>query len=806
MILNKWNDNWKSWKGGDSFSLVWNVPENAVDVTLPHDAMRLEKPYAESPNQGNTGFVDGGVYYYVKKFKYENEWEGKEVIVRFDGIYEKASIYINEQLAGSCNNGYSSFYVNITGFLERDRENEIRVIARAGAMPNSRWYSGAGIYRDVYIMTGDKLHLDTDGLRIKTESADSDSASLLIDTTVKNITSDKRKGIAEISIYDSEERLVAKDSYPVNLMPFEKRNIRRRLTVKNPGLWSDESPNLYKSVCRIEAAGSVIDETEEEFGIRTLSLDNEKGLRVNGKSVKLRGACVHHDSGILGAETYEEIHLRQIRILKEAGFNAVRMSHQSAAPALLKVCDRLGIYVMDEFSDMWTRSKSDYDYAMNFPTEWEKDLALMINKDYNHPSVIIYSIGNEIPEIGTDAGSELACRMSEFVRENDDTRYITAGINGVFAAGDKVGEIVHDISDKMQADGEIEGNVNDFMSIMDSHMDDIVVHDRISERLDNACTALDIAGYNYMTARYEKDKKENPERIIVGSETYPPEIARNWELVEKLPTVIGDFTWTGWDYIGEAGVGVPAYKFGEGGFGAQFPCRLAYCGDIDITGFRRPASYFREIVFGLRKEPYIAVQNPLHYGENIIKTPWVISDAVSGWNWNVDEGSSCIIEVYSAGDEVELLQDGKSLGRKKSGKNVGYITEFESLYRKGRLEAISYERGEEIGRFTLSSAEEECHIQTRTEKCGDIFVVDIEIADSEGRVNIARSENLRVKVISDAEITAFGSADPKCVELYKNDSARTFNGRAQLMLKGRKGGIIEISSDKGLTEKVILVD
>jgi hypothetical protein len=554
-------------------------------------------------------------------------------------------------------------------------------------------------------------------------------------------------------------------------------------------LWDEYDPYLYSCESILCDADGTADTACSSFGIRTLSLDAARGFRVNGKEVKLRGACIHHDSGMLGAATYDDAQMRQIKLLKEAGFNSIRMSHHPAAPALLDACDKLGMYVMDEFSDMWQRAKNDLDYALDYAANWETDVTLMVRKDFNHPSIVLYSVGNEIPEIGTDAGSDMCARIASLIRSLDPTRYTTAGINGVFAAGDQMGRILADLSRDMQAAGEIDGNVNDFMTVMDTKMDQIVVHDAISERLEKACASLDVAGYNYMAARYEPDSVNYPNRVMVGSETYPPDIDRNWRLVEKLPSVIGDFTWTGWDYIGEAGVGIPAYKFGEGGFGAGFPCQLAYCGDIDLTGFRRPLSYYREIVFGLRETPYIAVQDPHHYGENLIKTPWVMSDAISSWSWAGCEGEPVIVEIYAAADEVELFRNGRSLGKKAP---EACKALFETVYEPGEIVAKAYNDGKETGTYTLRTAGE-ASVKVSVDYEGDKLVfLNVELTDKDG--NIATDRDMEITAeVSGAVLAGTGSGNPKPVDNYNEGRTKTWNGRAQLILFRETGCRAEVT-------------
>ena len=425
---------------------------------------------------------------------------------------------------------------------------------------------------------------------------------ICVDSELKNKDCRTKRLILETKIQDRDGNTVAAEKNPLVLFGGHERIVESRILIERPKLWSDEEPNLYRCVSRLWYEGKTADEDVSTFGIRTLQLDAKRGLRVNGRTVKLRGACIHHDSGLLGAATYEEAQFREIRKLKEAGFNAVRMAHNPMAPAMLQACDALGMYVMDETFDMWTKSKSDYDYSLFFEESWREDVRLMVKKDYNHPSVIMYSVGNEIPEIGTEHGSETCSEICRVIKAEDSTRYTLASVNGVFAVGDRIEEVVEDVTANLRTAGRIEGNVNQFMELMDGYMDDIVIHPLITERLDMANVYTDIAGYNYMTGRYEQDGKRYPNRVIVGSETYPPEIARNWELVKKLPYVIGDFTWTGYAYIGEAGDyqenEAEAAEIGlkSGETSGSLVCRkevymgkvqqVSSGGDLDICGFR----------------------------------------------------------------------------------------------------------------------------------------------------------------------------------------------------------------------------
>lgn len=788
MKIEKWNEGWKYWVDTDSFALVWSVPEHAEEITLPHDAMIAGAPSPQSKNGGKTGYRDGAVYQYVKFLTVPADCKSQTFMLKFEGIYMNAFIYVNQQLAGKCPYGYTGFYVMLNDFLHYGEANEIRITVRNSAALNSRWYSGGGIYRDVYLLHSNAVYLEPEQVRVTTEELDAKLAVLRVDSALKNRNCYCEDLYLETFITDQNGTQISYDRIPVALSSGELCRLSQRLTVRNPSPWSDESPVLYTCISRLYRNENLLDESSTSFGIRKLTVDSVRGLQVNGQTVKLRGACIHHDHGLLGAATYYEAEYRRVAFLKNAGFNAIRMSHHPAAPALLRSCDELGMYVMDESFDMWTRCKSDNDYGLFFDEWWEKDVEAMVRKDYNHPSVILYSVGNEIPEIGTDHGAKICHAICSKIKSLDITRPTLASINGIFAAGDALGKILKDL----QNDGVVSGNVNDFMTIMDSHIDQIVVHDEISKRLEKACAHTDVAGYNYMTARYEKDGRTYQNRVIVGSETYPPEIARNWTLVKKYAHLIGDFTWTGWDYIGEAGIGIPAYRFGEGGFGAQFPCQLAYCGDIDITGFRRPVSYYREIVFGRRKNPYIAIRNPYRYGQPLYKTPWVMSDSLSSWTYPGQEGQKVIAEIYAAGDETELFLNGKSLGRKPSGELTGFIVCFELTYEPGILKAVSYENDRIIGSMELKTAVGKEHLTIRQEKrygtCTDseelLFVTIANKAEND--VCVTDHEVMLKASIEGAVILGFGSADPKSVYAYQTNETKTFHGRALLVLRRKK--------------------
>lgn len=797
MRAKKWNTNWKFWEEEDAFALVWSVPENAETVILPHDAMRLRAPDPDSPNRGDTAYRDGGNYVYVKQFHAPEEWREQTVAVKFEGVYMNSLVYLNGQLVGKRPYGYSQFYVYLNDHLNYGGHNELRVLVKNGGMPNSRWYSGSGIIRDVWLLTAGAVTLEPDGLFVSTRSIEDGYAVLELSAELKNRDRLPYEVKLEGRVVDPEGREAACFALPVFLAAGAEERLTQTVTVDRPALWSAETPDLYRCEIRLVTGETGLDCDAVSFGIRTLQLDARQGLRVNGRAVDLRGACIHHDNGPLGAVTAPDAELRRVRILKEAGFNAIRMAHNPASIPVLDACDKLGMYVMDEAFDMWSRPKKDLDYSLFSDKWWREDLAAMVRKDRPHPSVVMYSLGNEIPEVGMPQGSALGREMARLVKELDRERFTLVSINGVFSVGDRVDRIMADI---LPAPGDAagNGNVNSFMSAMAGHMDDVVCHPIVSGRIEAAGAGMDAVGYNYMTARYEKDASRYPHRVVVGSETYPTDIARNWALVKKLPGVIGDFTWTGWDYLGEAGVGIPAYCFGEGGFGAQFPCQLAYCGDIDITGFRRPASYFREIVFGLRKAPYITVQDPGHYGEPVMKTPWVISDSRSSWSWPGFEGKPAVVEVYAPGTEVELLLNGRSLGRQPCGAEHNFTAYFEVSYQPGTLVAVAYDGGSRLGCMELSTAGEAVRLTAEAEAAGkELIYVNLTLRDEAGHTADAKDAELQVSVSGSAELAGLGSGDPKPLHGYAGNVTRTFHGRALAILRRTDEGEIILTAKTG---------
>ena len=801
------NENWICRRGSGSAlaDLFGPGSGEGVPVTLPDDAV-IRTKRKDDPFGSGTGFYAGENIHYTKSFCLPEEDRGKDVWIEFEGIYQNAFLYINQSYVGKCPYGYGNYYFDITKYLEQEMENTVKVVVKNG-VPSGRWYTGGGIYRNVSLLTGGPLHIACRGAKVTTLYTEEELAALRVETPVENTGRETGNIIIHTEILDEKERVVSEAETPLTVFGGEKKTIRQRVTVTSPHLWDPDSPDLYRCRIRLMENGTEMDKWEEHFGIRTLRLDPQKGLRINGKPVKLRGGCIHHDHGIIGAAEFEHAEERRIRKLKEAGFNAIRMSHYPAAKALLRVCDRMGMLVMDEFTDVWTTTKMDFDYGMSFDTFWERDVENMVHKDYNHPSVILYSIGNEIPETGNQIDCAWGKKIADKIRALDDSRYTVNSVNFLLSSMSHMDEIMRDTEVKGEKGAK---EINTLMADLGNLTDLLVNHEITTQATAEAFGQVDIAGYNYASARYEADIRRFPDRIIVGSETYAPMGAYNWSLVKKYPQILGDFVWTAWDYIGEAGIGQITYGKKNGGFYGSYPWKTAYAGVLDLIGDRRPVSYLREITWGLRDEPYISVQPPGHYGEKQNIGPWTWTDSVRSWTWDGYEGKPVIVEVFADADEVELFINEKSVGRKQLTEKDGFAVKFDTVYEPGTVRAAAYRNGKMKEDILHTAKGENCIVLTCSKtkiKGSDIAFLEISITDGEGILNPGSSKEVRVSVEGTGSLYGLGSADPKSEEDYWQDRCRVFGGRALAAVRGRSesGQItVSVSADGCETKTVSL--
>jgi beta-galactosidase len=807
MIRQPFNANWLVGPKVSGFDALADGGAKPQPITLPHDAIRDLARSADSDQGSHTGYFPGGVFAYSKTFDVPEEWREKVVTIAFEGVYRDAVVFLNGEFAAQRPSGYAGFAVTADPYLRYGQPNTITVETRAHK--DSRWYSGAGIYRDVHLLVSGPVHVALDGVRVTTPDIDPERAIVAVATTLENATRHTRTVRVETQLVNPDGAVAASASAPVTLLPGTSATSRARLVVHNPALWSPETPALYEVHTRVLSEETVLDEERSSFGIRRLQLDAQHGLRINGEVVKLRGACIHHDNGPLGAAAIGRAEERRIELLKAAGFNSIRSAHNPVSRATLDACDRFGVLVMDELTDVWTKAKTSFDYSLAFPEWWERDIEAMVTKDFNHPSVVMYSIGNEIFEVGTPIGSAWGRRLAEKVRALDDTRFVTNGINPLVAVFDRLGELMGAGAADQPPD------VNTMLAGLGQMMNQLGASDMVTLAIEESAAVLDVVGLNYADSRYALDAARFPHRVIVGSETFPPHIDELWRLVAAHPHVIGDFTWTGWDYLGEAGLGRVDYTDEPGyapGFAAPYPYRIASTGDIDITGHRRPMSYYRETVFGLRHTPYIAVHRPQGHGRPTAQTPWSWTDSVANWTWNVPAGSPVTVDVYSDAAEVELLLNGQSLGTAKVGEVKPFLARFETAYEPGELAAVARAPGREPERSALRTTSGPLHLQIASDRTEiraddtDLAYVVIALEDGNGTTATDHDRVVSVAVEGAGVLAGLGTGRPRTEETFGAAGCMTYDGRALAIIRPLQAGEITVTvSADGCDTRSIVV-
>ncbi len=800
MFETTFNDGWIVRPKTSIFAQLRAGAGSDKPITLPHDAVITEE---RSPDAaGAQAFFRGGTFEYLKQFEAPDEWRNKRVALHFHAAYRDAMVFVNDAFVAQRPSGYSEFFVELDAYLRYGTTNTVRVETRA--RDDSRWYTGAGLYRDVRLLVTAPTHIAPRGVTVTTPDVDDERAVVETAVRVSNAGRSTATRTVGVHIVAPDGSAAADGRSPVTVRPGETVTARVRSYIEGPLRWSVDDPHLYTAEVRLLDGDDSDDERRFPFGIRTLQLDPRHGLRINGETVKLRGTCVHHDNGILGAASFARAEERKVELLKAAGFNAVRAAHSPFAESFLDACDRLGMLVMDEAFDVWADSKTSLDYSLAFPEWWERDLEAMVAKDRNHPSVIMYSLGNEILEVGNPHGAAIGRALAEKVRALDPTRFLTNGINALVSV---MPALLAQRAEHRASDG----GVNAVMAGQPRIMDEVVRSEAVAAATAESFSVLDIAGWNYADVRYLQDVDAFPDRIVVGTETFPNAIASNWNLVTGHPHLIGDFTWTGLDYLGEVGIGRLQYDDEPYSFEASYPWITAWCGDLDITGFRRPASYYREIVFGLRTSPYIAVQRPENHPRTAVRGRWSWSDSIASWTWDAETGSPIRVEVYADADEVELLLNGVAIDRAAPGNDLPLIAHFETEYHPGTLTAVAYRGGRETGRTSLVTAGEPRLVASTDRGTviadhGDLVFVELELRDEQGVLHTAADREVTVAVDGAGTLIALGSARPSTLERYDTARHTTFDGRALAVIRPTGPGEIRITaSTDGLGNAVAVV-
>lgn len=795
-----------------------NNPEEREKICLPHDAMILEPRIPKLVAGETSGYFPGGEYIYEKEFFLGSNADCRTILLDFDGVYQKSKVYLNDEEVGGTVNGYSNFYVNLTDRVKYDANNTIRVEVDNSQTPNSRWYTGSGIYREVRLLSASEDYIVPDGIKVHATSI----APALIEVSLDTCLS------ADGKDFDLHIELTKKGSsstVPVSVMAKAKTekshhcNFIYLLQIDDPVFWSADTPNLYEMKLTLLKLGKAADTAEVTFGLNCLRWSAGEGLVSNGEEIKLRGACIHHDNGILGACEFKEAVYRKLRLLKEVGYNSIRTAHNPPSRILLEACDELGMYMMAEFSDVWAKKKNPYDYSLYFESNWEKDLTAMVKKLYNHPCVVMYATGNEVADVKNVDGLKNSENLANKLHELDPTRPVTNCVNVLSASLRpstrplrKGKESPDDIVDPKRTGKASPLVGSKFMNIVATFLPNLISKvkpEQVEANLKEAMRPLDLIGLNYGTHLTESLNKLNPSRLIVHSETYPSAIGKTWPVTSKYKHVVGDFMWTGWDYLGEAGLGVVQYGSEPQKMNKPYPCISGGVGSINLIGGIVAQGHFSKIVFGQSAEPYIGVR-PLQYaGKKRKVSKWRGTDVVNSWSWAGFEGTEAELEVFSAGHEVELKQDGKSLGRKIVGE---YKALFTANYQPGVVEAIAYnEEGAVVGRSRLESAAGETQIQAHPEKPKlladgkDIVFINVSLTDANGVVKVLEEKEIFVKVEGCGVLQAVGSGTPYPTESYRGDSFTTYFGEMAAVIRSTtQSGMIKVTiSADGLPEKQV---
>ncbi len=740
-------------------------------VCLPHDWSIENIPGTDSPfasdaiTEVSGGFTIGGTGWYRKHFFIDKNARNKCVFIAFDGIYMDSDVWVNGHYVGGHVYGYTAFELDITNYVHIGEENIIAVRVKNEGV-NSRWYTGSGIYRHTLLKITDPLHFENWGTFVTTPIITKKKAEIHVKSVLKN--SQKRSGediVWAVQIIDEDGCIVAQKEQVIALNGSESIEVENVLELMSPQLWSIESPYLYKVINRVKQDNKIIDEEQKSIGIRTIKFSADKGFQLNGKSIKLKGGCIHHDNGLLGAKAFKRAEERKIELLRSAGFNALRLAHNPPSTELLDACDRLGMLVIDEAFDMWYYGHSKDDYSKYFSKFWKDDLSKMILRDRNHPSIIMWSIGNEIKNKENPEIVALSNEMSSFVKKLDTTRPVTAGVNS------------------------------------------------ITNQTDDYLAPLDICGYNYGLERYELDHNRHPERIIYASESYASQIYDYWKEVEKHPYVIGDFIWTAFDYIGEASIGWCGYPLNK----RIFPWNHAYCGDLDLSGQRRPQSYLRETLWNEAPVSYIVVSPPIpSFPLNPDKADWSIwdfPDVVTYWNFPGNEGAEIKVHVYSNCNQVELFLNNKSLGKQDNTLVQKNVLTWKVPYQEGTLKAIGINNGQKVNVATLKSAGKVENINLIADRNiikadgNDLSYITLELVDKNGVRNQLAEELVEFSLEGDAVIEGVGNANPMSIESFVADRRKTWRGSNLIVIRAGNtpGKVILRAKVKGLPESNITI-
>lgn len=781
------DDGWKFHKGDIKGAEKSSFNDKSWrEVDLPHDwsieKLPAQEPgkvvgpfHKDSPGATATAYTLGGTAWYRKTFTLRPHDKLNNTIIHFDGVYMNSEVWVNGNKVGFYPSGYTAFHFDITKYLKPAGKPNVIAVKVSNEGKNSRWYSGSGIYRHVWLIQKQNVHVAHNGICVTTESISTNEARIRIASTLNNLSKNGLDTKLLITVYDPGQKVVKKMETQAKPISAGSSEWVQDITIFQPALWSVDTPNLYKAEIQVEADGVITDKVDATFGIRTLRYSASEGFLLNGKSILMKGGCLHHDNGFLGSATIDRAEERRVELMKAYGYNAIRTSHNLPSKQFLDACDRNGMLVIDEIFDMWERSKNPQDHHLHFKEWWEKDLESMILRDRNHPSVIMWSIGNEINERAEPLGFAIRKKLVAKVKALDSTRPVTEGICSFW---DHPGQ--------------------EWSTTADAFAD------------------LDIGGYNYFWKQYEADHALYPDRIMMGTESYAREAYDNWKQVEKNPWVIGDFVWTAMDYLGETGLGHSRLDNDPDKiFLRSWPWFNGYCGDIDLCGFKKPQLLYRDVVWNNSKLE-MAVHTPIPEGRKEIVSYWGWPDEVQSWNWEGFEGQLMNVRIFSSYPTVRIELNGKIIDEQPAGDDSKYIANFKVPYEPGVLRAVALENGIEVASKELRTTGKPARIKLTADRSNikpdrnDLSYVKVEIADAQGYLIPNANIPVTFTVSGDGEIAGSGNSCPSDQESFNNPVCKTYYGRALVILRPlinkRVGSInLKVKAD-GLTEGEINVN
>lgn len=729
-------------------------------LDLPHDWSIEGKIEKSNPMGGAGGYFPAGEGWYRKTFLVPAHWQGKRTTICFDGVYMNAEVFVNGKSLGMHPYGYTAFNLDLTPHLMYGKTNTMAVHVDNSKQVNCRWYSGSGIYRHVWLTVTEPVHLKQWNTFVTTPEVSSAKATVNVRTIIKNET-EKLQEVAIRTIIKGIQTALA-----VQIPANSEKEVSQTLSLSNPSLWSPENPTLYPINIQIVKGKVVVDEETYNIGIRSLKYTAEKGFELNGKALKLNGGCVHHDNGCLGAAAYDRAEERRVEQLKAGGFNTVRTSHNPPSAAFLNACDRLGMMVIDESFDGWRTAKNPHDYATILDEWWQRDLESMVLRDRNHPSIIMWSIGNEIYERTKPSAIETTKMFANHIRQMDPTRPVTSAMT----------------------------TWNEGWEVFDPMM-----------------AAHDVCGYNYQLHRAESDHKRVPSRIILQTESYPKEAFQNWDAVQKQDYVIGDVVWTALDYLGESAIGrnyYPGEQKGEHYEHDFFPWHGGYCGDIDLLGWRKPISHYRNLLWNDTEKLYMAVREPNPDNGKISETLWSVFPTWESWTWPGREGKDIQVEVYSKYPSVRLYLNDMLLGEKPTTRTQEFKATFTLPYTPGQLKAVGVKEGNEVESTYLKTASEASTIKLTPDRKKlkadgqDLTFVIVELMDQQGVLQPNAENLLHFKIEGPGVIVGVDNANLKTTEPYVASTRSAWHGRAMVVIKSTHdaGKIVLSVNTPGLPE------